>query len=363
MPREKGVCKICKKEKIVQFLTPRLSICNLCLSIVRGKNINFEDFENIFIEIIKRNFPYTSYDSFQHDAEKVLIEKMNGIEKLISFFFKSSEYIKKHKTLAVDLQNKSNEKVDRIRKEEYEKLLKGEYTPDDITQKEKYFLWIYRAYVYFLLSENRSILERPSEELWGKIRKHIIFTDGHKCNKCKKENKNLEYHLHHIIPLQEYGTNHENNLVLLCHSCHQRQHKGFKISKNKTKQLKKTTQQNCIVRRKDFLDINNEDIAQFYCPSCQEKILVYYKKAWMPAYCRYCGFEFETREDINDELQIRTQRTEKMIIPCPQCKQKLRIKCGTWLNVYCPSCYIEFEFFGSYNKFDYEIRTATKFES
>ena len=41
-------------------------------------------------------------------------------------------------------------------------------------------------------------------------------------------------HVHHIIPLSKLGTNEDANLVTLCYQCHNRQHKGFRVTRQRS---------------------------------------------------------------------------------------------------------------------------------
>ena len=64
------------------------------------------------------------------------------------------------------------------------------------------------------------------------LRDSIKRQDGYTCKICSKFGKGIELHVHHIIPIDKYGSNHPNNLITLCHSCHNKQHPGFQVTKN-----------------------------------------------------------------------------------------------------------------------------------
>ncbi len=58
------------------------------------------------------------------------------------------------------------------------------------------------------------------------------------CSQCKR--KEYENHFHHIIPINCYGSNNSNNIVFLCYSCHNKQHEGFTVTRNKKKRTQRT---------------------------------------------------------------------------------------------------------------------------
>lgn len=344
MYKEKDLCHICNSNKILRFSTKRLHICNKCLSIIRGQYVNIKQVKNIIQLIINETYKEYKEEDAILLAENLLLNKCGEIDKFILHFYKSKSYLARRKIIADKILEDKNNEIYNIRTEKYKNFLHypnlDEY---QLTKEESNIIKRYKAYQKFIITENNEISERPSKEIWDTLRKNIILSDGYKCNKCGKTSRKTEFHLHHIVPLQEYGTNHENNLVLLCRSCHQKQHLKFKISKNKVvipSQSKKQTIQ--------------------ICPSCQNKILTKCNYTWTPAYCKYCDFEFEMRKNSDNEIQIRTPYIENMIILCPHCKQKLRIKCGAWLHARCPVCNMEFEVLGNYNKIDYEIRPARR---
>jgi DNA polymerase III epsilon subunit family exonuclease len=139
----------------------------------------------------------------------------------------------------------------------YKRLLSGKYMPKELTSffarrdifssrwsspirsaykdaldsREKIYLKYMRAYNQCLLAGTEKVT-RLTEEAIQQLRHSIRDQDGNKCRMCSKAGRRVELHVHHIIPLDKYGSNHPNNLVTLCHSCHNRQHEGFQVSRN-----------------------------------------------------------------------------------------------------------------------------------
>lgn len=57
-----------------------------------------------------------------------------------------------------------------------------------------------------------------------KIRMRILKRDNFRCRICGRRpdnNVDIELHVHHITPFGEHGVTHEDNLITLCHTCHQ----------------------------------------------------------------------------------------------------------------------------------------------
>jgi len=67
-------------------------------------------------------------------------------------------------------------------------------------------------------------------------RQYVLCRDGFKCQHCGSK-EHLE--VHHIIYRSQGGTNNVNNLITLCHECHQDVHKGnVKIDRPNVKSFK-----------------------------------------------------------------------------------------------------------------------------
>jgi len=92
---------------------------------------------------------------------------------------------------------------------------------------------LYRAYYYGYVNKNGALSNRLDEALMSDVRNKILYQDNYKCIICGKGGSNIELHIHHIIPLSKFGTNNYINLVPLCYSCHNEQHKGIKVTRHK----------------------------------------------------------------------------------------------------------------------------------
>lgn len=57
------------------------------------------------------------------------------------------------------------------------------------------------------------------------VKEKVKARDGNKCVRCQSKDK---IHFHHIKPFAEGGLHRENNIILLCASCHAKEHEGEK---------------------------------------------------------------------------------------------------------------------------------------
>lgn len=66
-----------------------------------------------------------------------------------------------------------------------------------------------------------------NSKAWKSKREYILKRDGYLCQECRKYGKNTEAKLvHHIIEVEEDPMLKlkNNNLVSVCHSCHNKAH-------------------------------------------------------------------------------------------------------------------------------------------
>lgn len=89
-----------------------------------------------------------------------------------------------------------------------------------------------RAHQLGLVVSDRKLLERPGDSEYDLLKRSVREDDHYKCVCCDKGGTGIELHVHHIIPLSKFGTNQKQNLVTLCHTCHNKQHPGFQVTRN-----------------------------------------------------------------------------------------------------------------------------------
>jgi 5-methylcytosine-specific restriction protein A len=68
---------------------------------------------------------------------------------------------------------------------------------------------------------------------WSARRLKILVRDAYTCCVCRTVVHGRDAHVDHIIPIEDFGTDHDTNLQTLCVSCHgaktrrEQQRKGF----------------------------------------------------------------------------------------------------------------------------------------
>lgn len=58
------------------------------------------------------------------------------------------------------------------------------------------------------------------------IKQYVLERDNYKCQYCKGKSKDKYLHIHHIIFRSQGGSDHQNNLITLCKTCHDKLHDG-----------------------------------------------------------------------------------------------------------------------------------------
>lgn len=64
-------------------------------------------------------------------------------------------------------------------------------------------------------------MKREDQDRWRKLRRSVLERDHHTCYRCEKVSKNGKgLGVHHIIPRDDEGSDDMDNLITLCHPCH-----------------------------------------------------------------------------------------------------------------------------------------------
>lgn len=335
MSIQRGLCDICHKEKILKFSTPRLSICDLCLKKVSGAKFDLSSSENLIKQIIEETYPLCTEESAHTEARNIIYSNKNSFSKIISVIYESKKTTIEIEELARRIREERNSAINKIRSEKYQQFLKNKvFNEFKLTRNETNQIYIYKSFLKGLLNQNGVCSERLSPEEMQDIRNEIIISDGLVCGKCHKSG-NIEYHLHHIIPLHKYGTNNPANLILLCLSCHQKQHKDFKITKNfvsDKKIIKKGVSIICPFCKNTFIE--NSKSHWTVCPICNHEIkLLKSKKS------SGLGGKKMKNEVYFDKI-YDAHRSEFKIIECEICHSKCKVNIDSEYFM-CLNCYNE----------------------
>lgn len=103
------------------------------------------------------------------------------------------------------------------------------------------------------------VLANPKVKSWGyqkgtnygfeNIKAMVLNRDNYTCQHCKGKHKDSKLEVHHIIFRSQGGSDEEDNLITLCHTCHKRLHNGkinLKLKGKPKGNLKYATQMNSI---------------------------------------------------------------------------------------------------------------------
>ena len=72
---------------------------------------------------------------------------------------------------------------------------------------------------------HRAERANPDSRKWSKLRKKALRRDNHECHVCKSSpGQGGSLHVHHIEPRSEGGEDSLDNLITLCHGCHEKLH-------------------------------------------------------------------------------------------------------------------------------------------
>lgn len=77
---------------------------------------------------------------------------------------------------------------------------------------------------------------------------YVLVRDEHTCQHCKGKTKDKRLHVHHVIFRNNGGSDDEENLIVLCKTCHDKVHRGELVIKGGKKKgkLNHATQMNSI---------------------------------------------------------------------------------------------------------------------
>jgi hypothetical protein len=266
-------CKICLSDRHkVKFVSPRIEICQRCVSLIQGKPIDFDKIENALFDIAISHTTKPPQkpepSSLRIKAEEIAKSKETLIDAAVNLLFTTSRRTSKIEEELAKLTS-AEETSYKIALRNYEdsigverivifkKIISGEFAPkyyETIYARGNYWGTGYRSRtrtvqkdafavdtknsiklmraIMFGLHSGKEKSHRMEEDEFHPIRDSIFKEDGYKCAICRRTRRdNVELHAHHIIPLDDFGSNHPNNLITLCHSCHNKQHKGFKVKR------------------------------------------------------------------------------------------------------------------------------------
>jgi hypothetical protein len=188
------ICQICKQSFAqIKFLSKDISVCGICVKALNEHNGQADASYQTFRDWLKTGM-IRKNQSRLHD-ESIQVWERERAQRI--------------------LENLDDE-VDKALPHWTIKRLA------DPTKREKPYK-IVRAHKRGLLFRNLSDQRPTYRSNWMEVAREIRLRDQYQCRVCSATD--VELHVHHIIFLSNHGTNRKSNLITLCRSCHQDQHK------------------------------------------------------------------------------------------------------------------------------------------
>lgn len=269
------VCQICyKPNRKVRFQSPRISICQWCISelcaadispnqILANLQLKFEHRRRVAIEkeiksYVRQKSAPPTIDPYRlsqiHTAAEREVRNYEGIwtglyRSLIDDSARNERIQQIVNPLIAQLNADHQIQLEQhaIRQRELTSeisFLQIELSRahDDAEQDVQEYLAsiptkskedrLLRAHILGLINSDHVQLDRPEESEYETLKRTIRKEDAYRCICCSREGTIYELHVHHIIPLFKFGSNNKCNLVTLCHKCHNKQHPDFQVTRN-----------------------------------------------------------------------------------------------------------------------------------
>lgn len=242
-------CLICQSEaRPVKYRSDRVRICQWCVTLLCDKPIDpdhiLEKFHTLIDSHVSRLCQPRHSEYYQHQARLQL-----GFPEHAGFFESifNRALVERRRTETFVLANE-------LRSAEMEQLNSGRVALREVamqcalgrSNQPKTTTFGYRGWaktddlihptlVKYVNAINLSLLAgatkigRPTPDEWDRLRQHVLEQDRHRCRICDTRPK--ERHVHHIIPISKFGSNHPNNLITLCYKCHDKVHPDIKVTR------------------------------------------------------------------------------------------------------------------------------------
>lgn len=256
-------CQICQSEaRPAKFRSPRLRICQWCVTLLCEKpldpvqiDLQFNSAIDAYVDRVHRYYDVSHYRheagrGIEHVPEPTFFElifkgamreqqrheRNNRIEAIANELrLKDIDRVKRERSgFRADIVERALSRVNPPKVEVYG--YKNRCKMEDLIDPTlvKYV----NAIRFNLLSGTTKNLRLEPEE-WEGLRSGILEEDKYLCRMCLTDSR--ERHVHHIVPLSKYGSNHPTNLITLCYDCHSKVHPDIKLTRHvpKTRPSKK----------------------------------------------------------------------------------------------------------------------------
>lgn len=242
-------CLVCRSEsRPVKFRSSRARVCQWCVTLLCEKPIDPDQVMAQFNTSIDAHVSILCQprhpEYYKHRARLNL-----GYPELAGFFetFFNRAAVKKREveteTLAKQLLAADLATLDARRESLRVKILQSALDRDSqpTTTTYGYRGWaktqdlIHPTLVKYINAINLRLVsgtskcDRPDPIEWERLRQLVLEQDRYRCMLCDTYPK--EKHVHHIIPISKFGSNHQNNLITLCYKCHNKAHPDITVTR------------------------------------------------------------------------------------------------------------------------------------
>lgn len=187
-------CQICKAIVKLKFETADIAICTRCIKTINDRHTTVPDAELLLRERYKAA---VQRGITRQLSEASTIDEVDRLERRLD-------------QLHSIVEQRFSGWLNNLLQEE------DIWGGNDLKRAVKFI----RAHRRGLIAPHHVFYARPGD--WEDRARVIRKRDGYQCNHCGARDTIL--HVHHIIHLQNSGTNRAANLVTLCFDCHQAQH-------------------------------------------------------------------------------------------------------------------------------------------
>jgi len=200
-------CRIClRKGSADAFKTGRVAVCRPCIRLLNSSCMTPTQAETVLLEHARDRLRQWDNSTIINPAEREPWQ-VNAARRRLTDPIENERYL--HEEFASWLLNKQTN---------------GKYV-SGLSSDQRLALKVMRAYRRKLL---RAKLHRNADypHDWDKRAAKVRGMDGDQCRECGGTwvPGLIDMHVHHIIHKSNGGSHNPNNLVTLCHPCHNKEH-------------------------------------------------------------------------------------------------------------------------------------------
>lgn len=241
-------CLVCRSSsRPVKFQSKRVSICQWCVTLLCQSPIDPDQLKASFFERVdsfaigfnrvrdKADFLSDARRMLGHPARAGVFESIFNRSALVKREAEALALADKmhaeHATTREELKRQTRDRLAKrvLARDSQMKVLTGSlggsFKSEDLVPAT---MVKYVNAIDLQLLSGSSKATRPDQQDWENLRQEVLAQDSYRCRLCNAYPN--EKHIHHIIPLSKFGSNHPNNLITLCHKCHSSVHPDIEVT-------------------------------------------------------------------------------------------------------------------------------------